>query len=177
MNFRSYEPAYPPFIGTLIGCILLACCLSLGCYGFKGITIPAEASTFYVGEMKNRVPTAPSDLGQNFSERLKQKFLNETRLNFFEVDPDMSFTGEISRFAVRSVAPQPGETTAFNRLDIAVKITYEYALNEDDNWENTFSFYADYDRDDNLLDVQDGLIDGIFEQLTEDIFNKAFTNW
>ncbi len=156
-------------------CFLLS--INLGCYSFKGISIPPEANTFYVTDLTNRVPTAPSDLGQQFSEALKQKFLNQSRLLFSDIDPDIEFSGEISRYAVTSVAPQAGETTAFNRLEIGVRMKYIYELNEEENWESSFSFYQDYDRDQNLLDIQDELINVIFTQLTEDIFNKAFTNW
>ena len=164
-------------LGTLLGYIFMVLLFNSSCYSFKGISIPAEAKTFYISELRSRVPGAPADLGQQFSENLKQKFLNQSRLNFVDIDPDIEFSGEITRFAVTSVAPQPGETTAFNRLEIAVRMKYEYHLDEEDNWENSFSFFRDFDRDENLLDVQDGLITVIFQQLAEDIFNKAFTNW
>lgn len=164
-------------LGTLIGCSILILLLTQGCYSLKGISIPPEAKTFYVGELKSRAPSAPADLGQQFSENLKQKFLNQSRLNFVEVDPDIEFSGEITRFAVTSVAPQPGEVTAFSRLEIAMRIKYVYHLDEEDNWENSFSFFRDFNRDQNLLDVQDELIMVIFQQLAEDIFNKAFTSW
>ncbi|MCB0684961.1 MAG: hypothetical protein KDC53_00510 [Saprospiraceae bacterium] len=165
-------------IGTFLGYIMIMVLLGTGgCYSFKGISIPPEANTFYISELRSRVPGAPADLGQQFSENLKQKFLNQSRLNFVEIDPDIEFSGEITRFAVTSVAPQPGETTAFNRLEIGVRMKYVYHLDEEENWENSFSFYQDFSRDENLLDVQDGLITIIFQQLAEDIFNKAFTNW
>ncbi|NND08061.1 MAG: hypothetical protein HKN87_16905 [Saprospiraceae bacterium] len=164
-------------IGTLLGLLLSGMLFSSGCYSFKGISIPADAQTFYVTDLENRIPTAPSDLGQQFSEALKQKFINESRLNFSDLNPDIEFSGEISRFSVTSVAPQPGESIAFNRLEISVRMKYDYALDEENNWENTFTFFQDYSREQNLLDIQDGLITVIFTQLTEDIFNKAFTNW
>ena len=164
-------------IGTFLGCIVMAMIICSGCYSFRGITIPAEAETFFVSELTNRTPTAPADIGQTFSETLKQKLLNQSRLNFSEIDPDLSFKGEVTRFSVTSVAPQPGEFTAFSRLDIGVKISYESRLDEEDNWDNSFSFYQDFERDQNLLDLQDQLIATIFQQLVEDIFNKAFTNW
>ncbi len=167
-------------LGTLIGYIITVFVLCSGCkfpYSFKGISIPPEAETFYISELKSRVPSAPADLGQQFAENLKQKFLNQTRLNFVDIDPDLEFSGEVTRFSVSSVAPQPGEVTAFSRLDITVRMKYVYHLDEEQNWESSFSFYADFSRDENLLDVQDRLIAIIFTQLGEDIFNKAFTNW
>lgn len=164
------------YLGTLIGVIVLWL-LGSGCYSFTGISIPPEASTFYIGDLRNRVPNAPADLGQQFSEALKQKFLNQTRLLFSDVDPDLEFSGEVTRFSVSSVAPQPGEFTAFSRLDISIRMSYKYKLDNEQDWESSFSFYSDFPRDQNLLDVQDELITTIFTQLTEDIFNKAFTNW
>lgn len=164
-------------LGTFLGYTIAVLLLNGGCYSFRGISIPPEAKTFYISELRSRVPGAPADLGQQFSENLKQKFLNQSRLNFVDIDPDIEFSGEITRFAVTSVAPQPGETTAFNRLEIAVRLKYDYHPDEEENWENSFSFFSDYSRDDNLLDVQDELIAIIFQQLSEDIFNKAFTNW
>lgn len=155
--------------------VLIACQLS--CYSFKGISIPEAVDTFYLAELTKRAPNAPADIGQTFSEFFKQKLLNETKLTFDDVNSDVDFVGEVTRYDVSSVAPQPGETTAFNRLTIAIRMDYISNLDEEDNWQSSFSFYSDYSRDDNLLDIQDELIQTIFTQIGEDIFNKAFTNW
>ena len=50
-------------------------------------------------------------------------------------------------------------------------------MDEEDDWSQTFSFFEDFDNDSNLEDVQDELIDNIFEQILQDIFTRAFTNW
>jgi len=157
--------------------ILFLCTPLLSCYSLKGISIPDSVSTFYLAELTKRAPNAPADIGQTFSEFFKQKLLNETKLTFDDVNADVEFIGEITRYSVTSVAPQPGENIAFNRLTIAISMDYNSNLNEEDNWQSSFSFYSDYSRDDNLLDIQDGLIQTIFTQIGEDIFNKAFTNW
>ena len=75
------------------------------------------------------------------------------------------------------VAPKAGEEASFNRLEVSVSIEYIYTLDEEQNWKKTFSFFEDYGIDENLLDIQEGLLESITEQLIEDIFNKAFTNW
>lgn len=157
--------------------ILLGFLLWSGCYSFKGISIPVEVESFYIPELTLKAPNAPADIGQTFSEFLKQKFLNETKLNFDEVTPHIEFVGELTTFRVSSVAPQPGELTAFNRLDVGIRLEYSNNLDEEDKWTSSFSFYQDFDRDINLLDIQDELIQTIFTQIGEDVFNKAFTNW
>ncbi len=178
MNSRRASTRASLAKGTLLVSYLLCLVLfHLHCYSFKGISIPVDAKTFYVSELQNRNPLAPADLGQQFSEALKQKFLNESKLVFSDINSDIEFKGDIARWSVTSVAPQAGETIAFNRLEIAVRLQYKYRLDEKQDWENTFSFFRDFNRDENLLDIQDGLIAVIFTQLTEDVFNRAFTNW
>lgn len=150
-----------------------------GCYSFKGVSIPTEVSSFYVEEFKisNRAMKAPRQLGVVFSDQFKQKVLRESRLNFNETDPDIEFSGEITQFAIRSVAPQPDETTAFSRLDITVKVVYTDFQDEENNWEKSFSDFENFDRNVNFLDVQDQLVKEIFDQISEDVFNATFSNW
>ena len=148
-----------------------------GCYTFKGYSIDQELETFAVANFRDNTTNAPPTINQTFSESLKEKVNRESRLKFNDVDPDILFAGSINSFLVTAVAPQPGETTAFNRLEIRVFIDYKDSLNEENNWESNFSHFQDFPSNQNLLGVQDELIDAIFDQIIEDIFNKAFTNW
>jgi hypothetical protein len=43
--------------------------------------------------------------------------------------------------------------------------------------EKSFSHFAEFPNDTDLLTVQDQLITDITRQLLEDIFNAAFNNW
>lgn len=148
-----------------------------GCYSFKAVGISEDLKTFYVMDFRNTTPNAPPTIQQTFTELLKEKISRESRLTPDDQKPDISFSGTITRFSVTAVAPERDATTAANRLDISVSITYENALDQDDRWTQTFSHFLDFSSTANLLDVQDELIDQIFDQIIEDIFNKAFTNW
>ncbi len=148
-----------------------------GCYSFKGTAIAPEINTFYVSPFENRAANVVPTLSQTFTEQLKDKIRSESKLRYTDTDPDIEFSGYISDYRVRSVAPQEGETTAFNRLEIKVYVEYKNLSDESDTWKETFSFYDDYDSAVNILSVQDDLITVINDQLVEYIFNKAFTNW
>ena len=150
-----------------------------GCYSFKGVSIPEEVTTFYVKdfEISNRALKAPRQLGTVFTDQFKRQVLRESRLTFNESNPDVEFSGEISQFAIRSVAPQPDETTSFSRLDIGIQVDYIDHLDEENNWSKSFSDFRNFDRNVNFLDVQDQLVKEIFEQISEDIFNETFSNW
>jgi len=155
-----------------------------GCYSLKGISIPPTIETFYVDQFQNRVSNAPADIGQRFSDDFRELVTNGTRLNYDEDIPNIEFKGAIQSFRVQSVAPERNSNegqvqfgSTLNRLTISIKV--EYINNEDDEdaWEQSFSFFEDFENDVVLEDVQDELIDNIFDQILQEIYTKAFTNW
>lgn len=148
-----------------------------GCYGFKGISIPPDISTFQVEDFENSAPNAPAAIDQTFSEALKSKIRNESRLRLESNNPDIIFKGTVNRFQITSESPQEGNTVAFNKLTIGVQVEYTSTKNEEDNWKQSFSFYIDFDSNADFQSQQDAFIEEIFKQITEDVFNKSFTNW
>jgi len=154
----------------------------LSCYSFKGTTISPDVKTFYVGNFRNNAPNAPAEIGQLFSDKLTDKVLRESRLSYSDLDMSIEFDGAITGFRVTSVAPTSDANTgvvgsSLNRLQINVNVDYINNITEDDSWSQSFSFFQDFESSQDLVSVQDELIETIFEQITEDIFNKAFTNW
>lgn len=147
------------------------------CYTFTGISIPDEANTFSIEEFENRAFNAPPNIANTFSESLKDKIRNESKLTYAVSNGDIQFKGSVISFDVSSVAPTAGEVSAFSRLTITVSAEYDSMVEEDVGWKQNFSFFQDYGNEENLLDIQDGLITAIYDQILEDIFNKAFTNW
>ena len=156
-----------------------------GCYSLKGISISPTIQSFYVEQFQNSVVNAPPDIAQRFSDELKDRITRNTRLDYDESTPDIELSGVVSSFNVQSVAPErnnsqdgnPEFGSALNRLNIGVEVQYINNQDEEDNWTQVFSFFEDFDNQTVLNDVQDQLIDNIFEQITTDIFNRCFTNW
>ena len=173
-NFKLPSIFCLPFLFVIPIVILLS-----GCYGFKGISIPPDINTFYVENFENRASNAPANIDQVFSEALRTKIRNESKLQLTNTaeEADIIFNGNISRFQVTSEAPQEGNTVAFNKLTIAVQVEYINAKDEEENWEKSFSFFRDFDANADFQAEQDGYIEEIFDQITENLFNEAFTDW
>ena len=150
-----------------------------GCYSFRGISIDPNMNTFYVANFEEQAPNAIQLLGQTFAEALRDKVRNESRLLYNDTDPDIEFKGTITTYRVTSEAPEPGETTAFNRLTVGVRVEFinNQSDDDEDDWSSTFSFFQDFPSSQNILNIQQDLLDAIIEQVVEDIFNRAFTNW
>ncbi len=150
-----------------------------GCaYSFKGISIDySKVQTFSLGEFPNNALNVVPTLSQDFITKMRDKIINDTRLDNVTANGDIQFNGEITGFDITAVAPVEGETTQFNRLTIRINVEYSNIADEKQNFKQSFSWREDYSSTENLTDVQDDLIDVILDQIAEDIFNKAFTNW
>ena len=66
---------------------------------------------------------------------------------------------------------------AQNRLTMAVMVSYENILNEEDNIEKRFSFYYDFPGNLQVYDVKDAALEEIFERIIQDIFNETLAKW
>ena len=150
------------------------------CYSFKGITIPPEVQYYTVEDFKMNFSSGdnfPPNIEITFAEAMRERIRNESNLKYSTDDPDIIFSGTIKTFRVRPAAPEEGSTTALNRLDINVEIVYEDLLDEENNWKKNYNAFEDFDSTEPLTSVQDELIEIIFNDITERVFNDTFSNW
>jgi len=150
------------------------------CYSFKGVSIPADVKTFYVRQVRLNpsVQLAPADSPERFMEQFREKIRTQaSRLKWDETDPHIEFDCEISGYRVTNEGNQQGNEVSLNKLTISVKVEYINNNDEEENWNKTFSFGIPFDPSEDLQEVEDGYILDIFEQISENIFNDAFTNW
>ena len=158
--------------------LFLTSILFSGCYSFRGISIDYNTvKTYYVDQFANNALNAQPALSQRLTEDLKEKIRTESRLVLNDVNPDIEFKGAIVRYDVSSEAPQPGETTALNRLTITTAIEFINNKDEENRWKKNFSFFYDFPSSQDLSSVEEDAISTISNQMMEDIFNAAFTDW
>ena len=154
--------------------ILLCAC---GIYSFTGASITSDAETVSIGYFQNNASMVQPTLSNNMTESLKDQFISQTNLSLTDASGDLQFEGEITGYKVKPIAIQANETAAQNRLTISVKVTFTNTLDENQNYSQSFSHYADFDSSQDLSSVETELIDQIVEVLSENIFNKAVANW
>jgi hypothetical protein len=116
-------------------------------------------------------------LSQTFTEKLKDKFISQTSLALADKNGDLTFEGSITNYSVTPISIQTNEIAAQNRLTISVNVKFTNLKDEKQNFETSFSRYADYESTKNLATIEDQLITEINDQLVDDIFNKAVINW
>ena len=160
--------------------VILICIVATSCkvnYSFTGASIPEDVKTVPVQTFQSYAPLANANLSQTFTEDLKDKFISQTNLDLVAKNGDLQFEGSITGYNVTSVAIQGNETAALNRLTITVKAKFTNTKDKELSFETSFSRYSDYESSQNLASIEDELIKDINDQLTQDIFNKAVSNW
>lgn len=151
-----------------------ACKLSVS---LTGGTVDPRAKTVAVNTFPNNASLINPSLSQSFTTALKDKIQGQTPLAIVSGHGDYEIEGEITDYSVAPVAIQGDEHAAMNRLTITVRVRFTNTFDETQNFEQSFSRYADYSSSQNLSSVESNLVSTISDALTDDIFNKAFVNW
>lgn len=157
--------------------LMILCQNSCGVYSLSGASISPEVKSFSVAFFPNRATLVQPILSQAFTERLKERFIAQTRLLQVDREGDIRFEGYISDYRANPVAIQGNQAAALNRLTISVYVKFSNLKDPKQNFETTFTRYADYDSRKSLQEVELSLIDDVNRQLVDDIFNKSVSNW
>lgn len=139
-------------------------------------TVDERIKTFSVSTFQSRAANAPASYSQLFTEALKDQLLNQTRLNLVQSNGDVRFEGDVVSYKVSPIAVS-GDNAAQNRLTISISVKFVNMIEPEKNFQSSFSRFADFSADQDLASVEATLLDDINEQLTLDIFNKAFGDW
>ncbi|MFK7798563.1 MAG: LPS assembly lipoprotein LptE [Aureispira sp.] len=137
--------------------------------------------TFNIDQFGVKASNAPPIIGQQFSEQLKLRVLNNTKLAYVqeERDGDVLFSGDIVGYNIEALAPQADQSAALQRLTIKIDIEYKSPPIKDGSkdWRQTFSRFANFSAEQDLATVETQLITEIYDQIMDDVFNKAFSGW
>jgi len=172
----------------LITCLGLVFFLFQSCsvkYSFTGTNINYElVKTFSVDNFFNDSGGGPANMEQRFTEAIKEYYQRNTSLELVRTNGDLQFLGAINRYTltpqavVSSGDPNLPDRAGQMRLTIGIEVEYLNSSNEEENLKRTFSFFQDYDpRTTTLLDVENELVDIIFENIIQDIFTATVANW
>ena len=161
---------------------LLSSIESCGVYSFSGIG--TSAKNISIQDFYNNADLGPANMGQQFTNTLKNYFIQNSSLSVVRDEGELQMEGEITNYALTPIAPTATSdpnalsTSSSTRLTITVKVTYVNTLDETMSFKDkSFSFYKDFPNDQNISDIEESLVRQIFERLVNDIFNASVANW
>jgi len=158
----------------VVALLVTACSINMT---MSGASIPENINTFSVQYFDNRAPLINPVLSQNMTEGLKDRVTNESRLNLVNGTGDVDFSGEITGYSVRPMAIQADAVSAETRLTMTIKVRYKNYKDPKLNWESSFTAFRDFDSSQNINAIETELTTEMIEEITENVFNKAFADW
>ena len=159
---------------TLTISLLLNGC---GVYNFTGAK-PVDAKTFQVNYFQNNAPLVEAGIERTFTIELQEIIQNQTNLNLVSQGGDLLYEGEITDYRITPMTATADQRAAQNRLTVTVMVRFTNRNKEDDNFEKRFSFFYDFDANQQLVGSQlTTALDVIFERITQDIFNESLAKW
>jgi hypothetical protein len=166
---------------------ILICLLVLGgCkVSLDGASIPKTMKTINVTVFENNAPLVVASLSSQFTEELKTRIRNQSKLSITSNDANAVFSGNITGYSINPVALQDSRGTqgnsqplsGANRLTITVSVKYVNNLDPKQSFEESFERHKDYRPAGSPQAQETLLIKDVTAQLTEDIFNRAFAQW
>jgi outer membrane lipopolysaccharide assembly protein LptE/RlpB len=138
--------------------------------------------TVRVRFIENRAPYINPQLSPNLTDRIRQKIVNQTKLTQTNNDnAHLDISGYISDYSVSTsgISQQNNQRqSSVNRLTVSVVITVINQLNpEEAPKEVTATRQFDFGANQSLQAAEAQLLDEMVRNLTDEIFNRIFSNW
>ena len=150
---------------------------SCGVYNFTGAK-PVDAKTFQVNYFQNNAQLIEPGIERTFTIELQEIIQNQTNLNLVSQGGELLYEGEIVDYRITPMTATADQRAAQNRLTITVMVRFTNRNKEDDNFEKRFSFFYDFDANQQLVGSQlTTALDVIFERITQDVFNESLAKW
>jgi Lipopolysaccharide-assembly len=145
-------------------------------FGTKSQYIPPEIKTFSIELFTNKASIVNPQLAPRLTDRFRQKIINQTSLRPISDNGDYHISGYVSSYAVSTsgiVNGVPGN----NRLTVGFHVSLK------DNKLPSRSFEADVTRaiefsaNQSLTEAEASKQEDIIKNVTDEIFNRIFSNW
>lgn len=164
--------------GCTVGLAVLVAVLAAGC----GVYSPygaqtSGAETFSVEAFEMVTPLASAASALALTEALRDRIQRQSTLRLVDAEGELHFSAEIVSWEISPVNVQGDETAASNRLTIGIAVHYVNTKDLELGFDRTFTRFADYSSDLDLLQVEDALVEDIGAQLSQDVFNSSLGNW
>ena len=90
---------------------------------------------------------------------------------------DLLLEGSIVGYDVTPAATSANDQASLNRLNVTVQVRFTNSKDETKNFDQSFTYYADFPQDQTLDQNESRLLPTIQENLIQQIFNKSAADW
>lgn len=167
MNKKWY-PAPLLLLLVLTGCRI---------YTFNDAVIPTDVKTVKIGFFENRARYVNPQLSPKLTDKVQTKITSQTKLTRTNNDDaHYIINGTITNYDPSQTVGVSAQQASTNRLTVTVHIVFKKTLeNKVEEFDISRSF--DYSANLSLQQAEGQLLDEVVRTITDEIFNRIFSNW
>lgn len=145
-------------------------------YSFRDVSIPDTIHTVKVNFFENKAQYVNPQLSPRLTDKIRQKIVSQTKLSQTNNDnADWVINGSITNYSFSTSGISQGRE-ATNRLTVAVHIIInDQKANQTKEYDVSRNF--EFSANQSIQQAEAALGDEIIRGLTDDIFNRIFSNW
>ena len=162
--------------------ILVVCTLflvpsfsSCNIYKFNTAVIPDTIKTIKINLVENRAQYQNQQISQRLTDKIRQKIIGQTKLSPNNDNPDWEISATITQYSF-STSAISNQQVATNRLTVGVHVTLN-KHKDDDIVEFDVSRSFEFSGTQSLQQAETTLMDEMTRTLSDEIFNKLFSDW
>jgi len=145
-------------------------------YSLKDVSIPPDVKTVKVNLFENRARYNNPRLAPGLTDKLRQKIVNQTRLSQTNNEAHYEVSGQITDYSV-STSGISNQQASSNNLNVSVHIVFVNRLDTKKNFEADITRNFPFSATLSLQQAEASLADQVIQNLTDEIFNRIFSNW
>jgi Lipopolysaccharide-assembly len=154
--------------------VLLTSC---GIYSFKDYSIPSEVKTVRINYIGNKARYINPQLSPQLTDRLRQKINNQTRLTQTQnEDAHYDISGYVQDYNL-STGAVSGQQASLNQLTVGIHLIFKNRLDDKKSFETDVSRSFPFDAKLQLAAAEAQLSEEIIRNMSDEIFNRIFSNW
>lgn len=156
-------------------CIAVIGLSSCGVYSFKDVSIPSNIKTISIGFFQNKARYVNPLVASKVTAAFQLKVNNQTKLTRVEDNGDWQVNGYISKYDV-TTSGISGTQASQNRLTVgAHMVLFDKTTGTKKEFDVTRDF--DFSASLSLQTAETSLMSDIVSNLSDEMFNKVFSNW
>ncbi len=150
-----------------------------GCkvYTFNDAITPADVKTVKIGFFENRARYVNPQLSPKLTDKVQVKITSQTKLTRTNNDDaHYIISGTITNYDPSQTVGVSAQQASTTRLTVTVHVVFKKTLeNKEEEFDVSRSF--DYSANLTLQQAEGQLLDEVVRTITDEIFNRIFSNW
>ena len=165
-----------PLLALLIGASLVSGC---AVYSFSGASIPSNLETISIPIVQDNTSSPANRMGTDLTDLLTDRFVDRTRLSLTTDDSgaDALLRARIQRYTNQPTGVSGNERATTNEVTIEVQVRYVDQTKDEELLNQTFGGQASYNPAEAGLEGEQQAARNALENVADDIFSSATSDW